>query len=80
MRICIGYQNADMNVSQCSVNTVNAVRHDVFSCNGEYEAVARKKSQRRRPGYGHAPEFIQQHVLRLNSDSYVKMLEIVVLP
>ena len=41
MMICAGYQHADiMTAVQCSVNTVKAVRCDMDSCNGDYEAVA----------------------------------------
>ena len=61
MMIRARYQNADiMTAVQCSVNTVKAVRRDMDSCNGDYEAVASRKGHSRRSDCVRTPEFIQQ--------------------
>lgn len=44
LRVCAGYQNVSIMTSvMCSVNTVKATRHDLDSCNKDYEVVASRK-------------------------------------
>ena len=49
MMIHTGYQNKEIMVAvQCSLNTVKIIRHRLENCNGDYEAVARRKQHNRR--------------------------------
>ncbi|KAL1124803.1 hypothetical protein AAG570_001424 [Ranatra chinensis] len=44
MMIRAGHRNKDiMTAAQCSLNTVKTIRHELETCNGDYEDVARRK-------------------------------------
>ena len=44
-----GHKNKEiMVVAQCTMNTVKTIRHGVENCDGDYEAVARRKQHSRR--------------------------------
>ena len=49
MMIHAGHQNKEIMVAaQCSLNTVKTIRHELENCDGDYEAVARRKIHSRR--------------------------------
>ena len=44
MMIQAGHQNKEIIVAaQCSLSTVLTIRHELENCDGDYEAVARRK-------------------------------------
>ena len=48
MMIHASHQDKEITVAaQCSLNTVKTIRHEQENCDGDYEAVARKKQQNR---------------------------------
>lgn len=63
-----GQQNKDIMIAaQCSLNTVKTIRHELETCNGDYEAVAKRKIHNRRSDCVHTTEFLedlQEKVLR----------------
>ena len=68
MMIRAGHQNKDiMTAAQCSLNTVKTIRHELETCNGDYEAVARRKIHNRRSDCVRTAEFLkdlQEKVLK----------------
>lgn len=60
MKIRTGYQIVIMTAAQYSVKTVNAARHDMDKCSGDYEVVSITKQQSRNSDYVHTPEISQQ--------------------
>ena len=60
MMICAGHQNKEIMVAaQCSLNTVKTIRHELENCNGDYEAVARRKQHNRGFDCVRAAEFLE---------------------
>ena len=58
--ICADHQNKEIMVAaQCSLNTVKTIRHELENCNGDYEAVARRKQHNRRSDYVRTVEFLE---------------------
>ncbi|KAL1130772.1 hypothetical protein AAG570_012013 [Ranatra chinensis] len=56
--ICAGHQNKDITTAaQCSLNTVKTIRHELETCNGDYEDVARRKIPSRRSDCVRTAEF-----------------------
>ena len=50
MMIYAGHLNKEIMVAaQCSLNTVKTTRHELENCDGDNEAVARRKQHNRRP-------------------------------
>ena len=48
MIIHVGHQNKKiMAAAQCSLNTAKTIRHELENCDGDYEAVARRKQHNR---------------------------------
>lgn len=75
MIIRTDYQNTDIiTVAQCSVNTSKVVMRNKDSCNEDYDTIANRNEHTRRS----EGDFMEPHVfeqgLRLNSDSYAKLL------
>lgn len=68
MMIRAGHQNKDiMTAAQCSLNTVKTIRHELETCNGDYEDVARRKIPSRRSDCVRTAEFLaklQEQVLK----------------
>ena len=59
MMIRTGHQNKDiMAAAQCSLNTVKTIRHELETCNGDYEDVARRKIPCRRSDCIRTTEFL----------------------
>ncbi|KFM77814.1 Transposable element Tcb2 transposase, partial [Stegodyphus mimosarum] len=87
MMIRAGHQNKDiMTAVQCSLNTVKTIRHELETCNGDYEDVPRRKIPSRRSDCVHTAEFLanlQEQVLKnpgIGSGGYVELLNTVVKP
>ncbi|KAL1122690.1 hypothetical protein AAG570_003017 [Ranatra chinensis] len=57
MMIRAGYQNKDI-MTQCSLNTVKTIRHELETCNGDYGDVARRKIPSRRSDCVRTAEFL----------------------
>ncbi|XP_035233348.1 zinc finger protein 845-like [Stegodyphus dumicola] len=54
-----GHQNKDiMTAAQCFLNTVKTIRHELETCNGDYEDVARRKIPSRRSVCVRTAEFL----------------------
>ncbi|KAL1130494.1 hypothetical protein AAG570_011742 [Ranatra chinensis] len=68
MMIRAGHQNKDiMTAAQCSLNTVKTMGHELETCNGDYEDVARRKIPSRRSDWVRTAEFhanLQEKVLK----------------
>ena len=48
-----------MVAARCSLNTVKSIRHELMNCDGDYEAVARRKQHNRRSDYTCTAEFLE---------------------
>ena len=60
MMIHAGHQYMEIMVAaQCSLNTVKIIRHDLENCDGDYEAVARRKQHSRRSDCVRTAEFLK---------------------
>ena len=60
MVIHTGYQNKEIAVAaQCSLNTVKTIRHELENCDGDYQAVARRKQHNRRSDCVRTAEFLE---------------------
>ena len=58
--ICTGHQNKEIMVAaKCSLNTVKTIRHELENCNGDYEAVDRRKQHDRRSDCVRTAEFLE---------------------
>ncbi|KAL1110096.1 hypothetical protein AAG570_008173 [Ranatra chinensis] len=68
MMIRADHQNKDITIAaQCSLNTVKTIRHELETCNGDYEYVARRKIPSRRSDCVRTAEFLanlQEQVLK----------------
>ncbi|KAL1116267.1 hypothetical protein AAG570_005762 [Ranatra chinensis] len=68
MMIRAGHRNKDiMTATQCSLNTVKTIRHELEYCTGDYEDVARRKIPSRRSDCVGTAEFLanlQEQVLK----------------
>ena len=54
-----GHQNREIAVvAQCTLNTVKTIRQEVEDCDGDYEAVARRKKHNRRSDCVRTAEFL----------------------
>ena len=60
MMIHTGHQKKAITVAaQCSLNTVETIRHELENCDGDYEAVARRKQRKRRSDCIRTAEFLE---------------------
>ena len=68
MMIRAGHQNKDiMTAAQCLLNIAKTIRHELETCNGDYETVARRKIHSRRSDLVSRAEFLedlQENALR----------------
>ena len=60
MMIHAGHQNKEITVAaQCSQNTAKTIRHELQNCDGDYEAVARRRQHNRRSNCVRTAEFLK---------------------
>ena len=61
-----GHRNKDiMTAAQCSLNIVKTIRHELESCNGDYEAVAKRKIHNRRSDCVRTTKFLEDRQERV---------------
>ena len=69
MMIHAGHQNKEIMVAaQYSLNTIKTIRHELENCDGDYEAVARRKQQNGRSDCIRTAEFLENQQKKVLED------------
>ena len=72
MMICAVHENKEIMVAaKCSLNTVKTIRHELENCNGDYEAVARRKQHNRRSDCVRTAEFLKNLQKKVLEDPHM---------
>ena len=70
-----GHQNKEIMVAaQCSLNTVEIIRHGQENCDGDYEAVDRRKQHNRRLDCVHTVEFLKNLHKKVLEDPDIRIM------
>ena len=74
MMIHVGHQNNEIMVAaQYSLNTVRTIRHELGNCDGNYEAVARRKQHNGRSDCVHTAEFLKNLQKKVLEDPCIRI-------
>ena len=69
-----GHKNNEIKFAdQCSLNTVKTIRHELENCDGDYEAVARRKQHCRRSDCVCTAEFLENLQKKVLEESGIRI-------